>query len=133
MKLNPPAFNRSRVMSLLPREAGGIPPVFPWSHLVPSTAAVPTGGWTTVRKDHFHSGDLDLQGLNVNTCSCLLCFCYCVLVTVLCCGEFVTFFSPRGFDSAEISAALTLPPMILRKDGKFTTFAVISCASRGRD
>lgn len=132
MKLNPPAFNRSRVMSLLPREAGGIPPVFPWSHLVPSNAAVPTGGWTTVRKDHFHSGDWDLQGLNVNTCSCLLCFCHCVLVNVLCCGEFVTFM--RGFDSANISAALMLPPMILRKDDKFKTmFAIINCASRGRD
>lgn len=94
MKLNPPAFNRSCVMTLLTREAGGMPPVFSWSHLVPSTAAVPTGGWTPVRTDHFHSGDRDLQGLNVNECghfcSSLLCFCYCVLVNALCCGEYVT-------------------------------------------
>lgn len=128
MKFYPPAFNRSRVMSLLPREAGGIPPVFPWSHLVPSTAAVPTGGWTTVRKDHFHSGDWDLQGLNVNTCSCLLCFCYCVLVNVLRRGEFVTFLEVSI--QQKKSAALILPPMILRKGGKFkTTFGIINCAS----
>lgn len=67
-----------------------MPPVFSWSHLVPRTAAVPTGGWTPVSTDHFHSGDRDLQGLNVNECGRLLCFCYCVLVNVLRCGEYAT-------------------------------------------
>lgn len=82
-----------------------------------------------MRKDHFHSGDWDLQGLDVNTCSCLLCFCSCVLINVLCCGEFVTFL--RRFDSAKMSAALILPPMILRKDGKFkTTLAITNWAGR---
>lgn len=45
--------------------------------------------------DHFHSGDRDLQGLNVNECGHLLCFCYRVLVNA------VNMLRLQRFDSSE--------------------------------
>lgn len=96
VKQNLPALNRSSVMDPLLREASGMPPVFYQSHLVPSTAALPTATQTTVKKDHFHNQDQELEtwlvkrGLNVERygplCSSLLCRCYCVLRSALCCG-----------------------------------------------
>lgn len=95
MKQNLLALNRSSVMDPLLREASGMPPVFYQSHLVPSTAALPTASQTTMKKDRFHSQDQELEtwlvkrGLNVEhcgpLCSNLLCCCYCVLGSTLCC------------------------------------------------
>lgn len=83
MKQNLPALNRSLVMDPLLGEASGMPPVFYQSHLVPSTAALPTAAQTTVKKDRFHCQDQELEtelvkrGLNVERCdplcSSLLC------------------------------------------------------------
>lgn len=96
MKQNLLALNRSSVMDPLLREASGMPPVFYQSHLVPSTAALPTDAQTTVKKDRFHNQDQELEtrlvkrGLNVERCGPLcgspLCCCYCVLGSALCCG-----------------------------------------------
>lgn len=96
MKQNLLALKRSSVMDPLLMEASGMPPVFYQSHLVPSTAALPTATQTTVKKDRFHNQDQELEtwlvkrGLNVEhcgpLCSSLLCCCYCVLRSALCCG-----------------------------------------------
>lgn len=50
MKPNPVALNGSHVMDPVLGEAGGMPPVCYQSHLVPSTAGLPTAAQTTMKK-----------------------------------------------------------------------------------
>lgn len=115
MKQNPPALNRSSVRHPLPRQASGMPPVSHQSHLVPSTAALPTATQTTVKKDRFHNQDQEREtwllkrGLNVERCgplrSSLLCCCYCVLGRALCCGSSDNLL---WFDTVEMCALFML-------------------------
>lgn len=62
MKQNLLALNRSTVMDPLPREAGGMPPVFYQSHLVPSTAALPTDHSEKGSLSQSRSGTRDVAG-----------------------------------------------------------------------
>lgn len=117
MKQNMLALKRSSVMDPILREASGMPPVFYQSHLVPSTAALPTAAKTTVKKDRFHNQDQELEtwlfkrGLNVERCgplcSSLLCCCYCVLGSALCCGLSDNLL---WFDTVEMCAPFMLSP-----------------------